>query len=213
MATEQLPRADSEYEPSRRVSVEDYLRLSRDSLGKYEYAGGLMYPRFYPPGSYQSTAGGTRAHGRLMLRIAATLDAHLRHSPCNAYPSDMRLAVSDDTYFYPDAFVVCNEDMEPNRIDIRDAVLVVEVRSESTSSYDQGDKFLGYRQLPSLREYLLLDNRRIQATLFRLDDDGEWRYVTFTGATTLTLATVSLQVPLAELYEGVPLDRDPMNPL
>ena len=214
MAIEQAYRQQSpDYEPPRRVGVEEYLRLSAELPGKYEYHDGLMYPRFYPPGSHWAMAGGTRAHARLIARMVALLETHLRGGPCNLYPSDMRLYVNARTYFYPDAFVVCEEDTEPGRIDERDAALVLEVRSASSSDFDRGDKFLAYRQLPSLREYLLLDNRKVQATLFRLGDDGEWRYITFTAGADLHLDSIGLRVSLTHIYEGIPLDRDPINAL
>jgi Uma2 family endonuclease len=209
MATEQAAHQQNpDYEPPRRVSVDTYLRLSEELPGKYEYFGGLMYPRWYPPGSHRAMAGGTRAHARLMTRMLTALEAHLRGGLCNVYPSDMRLYVADHTYFYPDAFVVCDEDAMPNRVDERDAMLVVEVRSASTSDFDRGDKFEAYRQLPGLREYLLLDNRRVQANLFRLGDDGAWRYITYTEGADLVLESVGLHLPLADLYLGIPLDRD-----
>ncbi len=209
MATEPARQQQNpDYEPPRRVSVEEYLRLSEGLPGKYEYYTGLMYPRYYPPGSHWAMAGGTRAHARLMARMVAALEGHLRSGPCNVYPSDMRLYVTERTYFYPDAFVVCDEDMEPNRMDERDAIVVAEVRSASTSDFDRGDKFEAYRQLPGLREYLLLDNRKVQASVFRQSDDGEWRYVTYTEGSDLVLGSIGLSLPLLELYAGIPLDRD-----
>ena len=167
-----------------------------------------MYPRFYPPGSHEAMAGGTRAHARLIVRMVAALEGHLRGGPCNVYPSDVRLYVAERSYFYPDAFAVCNVDMEPNRIDQRDALLVTEVHSASTSDFDHGDKFEAYRQLPSMREYLLLDNRRIQATVFRRGDDGEWRYRAFVEGSDLLLESLGMHLPLHEIYESIPLDRD-----
>jgi Uma2 family endonuclease len=197
-----------DYAPPRAASVEEYLRLSEELPGKYEYLDGFMYPRFYPPGSHWAMAGGTRAHARLMVRTIAALETHLRGGPCNVYPSDMRLYVTERIYFFPDAFVVCNEGDDPNRVDERDALLVVEVRSASTSDFDRGDKFDAYQQLPGLREYLLLDNRKPQATVFRLADDGVWRYIALTEGSDLMLESIGLHLPLAALYDGVPLDRD-----
>ena len=212
MAAEHAPYGPhSGYEPPRSVGVAEYLRLAEALDGLYEYHEGLMYPRAYPPGSLRAMAGGTRAHARLIARIVAALDTHLRGRPCDVYPSEMRLRVAEDAYFYPDAFVSCDEDAAPGRIEERDAVLVVEVRSASTSEFERGDKFLAYQQLPGTREYLLLDNRRVQATLFRLGEHGQWRHLTVTGAAELRLDSVRLALPLATLYEGIPLDGTPTS--
>jgi Uma2 family endonuclease len=209
MATEQIQKPNEDFEPPRRIDVEEYLRLTETLPGKYEYAGGLIYPRFYPPGSHWAMAGGTRAHSRLITRMITALENHMSGGPCNVYTSDMRLVVGAADYFYPDAFVTCDEDMTPNRIDIRDARLVVEVRSDSTAEYDRGDKFVAYRALPGLREYVVLDTRKPQATVFRLGDDLEWRYITVVEGADLILHSVGLRMPLSNLYAGVPLDRNP----
>lgn len=67
------------------------------------------------------------------------------------YPSDIKLAVGENEYF-PDALVVCGEPMLPNRRVLNDAVLVCEVRSQSTAAFDTGGKFAVYQHVPSLRD-------------------------------------------------------------
>lgn len=198
-----------DYEPPRRVSFEEYLRLVDALPGKYEYHNGLMYPRFYPPGSTWAMAGGTEAHAQIMVRLLIALGLHLADGPCRVYPSDMALAAGAKQY-YPDAFVVCNDPMQPNRRRIEDAVLVCEVRSQSTAEFDKGDKFDAYKRLPGLREYLILDNRRPQATLFQLGADGVWRYLVFAAGAGVSLESVGLLLPLDRIYAGITLDPDPM---
>jgi Uma2 family endonuclease len=74
---------------------------------------------------------------------------------------------------------------------------------------DQKIRFQAYKRLPGLREYLLLDNRRPQATLFQKGLDGVWRQLTFTEGALLPLDSIGLALPLAQLYEGITLDLDP----
>jgi hypothetical protein len=66
-----------DYEPPRRVSHAEYERLELILPGKYEYHDGLMYPRFYPPGSHYLMAGGTEAHAQLIVGLLAALASHL----------------------------------------------------------------------------------------------------------------------------------------
>ncbi|MGH2344097.1 MAG: Uma2 family endonuclease, partial [Chloroflexota bacterium] len=113
--------------------------------------------------------------------------------------------------YYPDAFVVCNAPMRPRQTRIDDAVLVCEVRSESTADFDKGDKFDAYKQLPSLREYLILDNRRPQATLFQKGADGAWRYLTIVEGAAARLESVDLVLPLSQIYDGLTLDPNPFT--
>jgi hypothetical protein len=111
--------------------------------------------------------------------------------------------------YYPDAFVVCGAPMLANRRALDDAVLVCEVRSDSTAAFDMGEKFAAYQQLPSLREYLLLDTRRPEATLSRKDAQGGWSSRTIAGEEMLVLESVGLRVPLAQLYARLTLDDEP----
>ncbi|HWE60585.1 MAG TPA: Uma2 family endonuclease [Chloroflexota bacterium] len=211
MATERrrnAPAMPEEYEPPRRVSSEEYQRLDEQLPGKYEYHDGLMYPRYYPPGSHWSMAGGTEAHVQIILRLLVALALHVgNHGPCRVYPSDMKLKAGTNEY-YPDAYVVCNEPMQPDRRKLEDAVLICEVRSKSTAKFDQGDKFKAYTQLPSLREYLLLDNRRRQALLYRKSDDGDWLDFAISAEAEVPLESVGLRLPLASLYDGLTLDTE-----
>lgn len=206
----ELPPIPDDYEPPRRVSHEEYERLEEQLSGKYEYHNGLMYPRFYPPGSHWAMAGCTEAHARISVRVLTALESHLGNGPCRVYPSDMKLMAERKDY-YPDAFVVCNDPMRPNRSRLEDAVLICEVRSQSTAEFDTGDKFEAYTHLPSLREYLILDNRRPQATLMRKGDDGEWRRLLIIEGADVPLDTVGLLLPLARVYDGVTLDPDPTS--
>jgi Uma2 family endonuclease len=201
--------APPDYEPPRRVSFDDFLRILERSDKRYEYWHGWMYPRGYPPGSHWSMSGGTAAHAELIVELLTRLRLHLRGGPCRVYPSDRALYIDADRYYFPDAFVVCSEDAGADTRGEHDAVLVIEVRSESTSGFDKGDKFEDYQQLPTLREYLLVENRRQQVTLLRRGEDQVWRYLLLTEGATLHLESIDLHVPLADLYAGIVLDPDP----
>jgi len=173
-----------DYEPPRPVAHEEYLRLAEMLPGTYAYYAGLMYPRFYPPGStpggYPAMAGGTAAHAQLIVALLAALRVHLgNRGPCRVYPS--RTLEND---YFPDAYVACG-DTGPNQRRLEDAILIC--------------------------EYLILDNRRPQATLHRKDDDGTWTYLVFTAGATVLLDTIDLTLAVDDLYEGVTLDPDPMR--
>ena len=76
--------------------------------------------------------------------------------------------------------------------------------SPTTGQYDRSDKFMLYRQVPSLRQYLTLDSRSVHAELYTLDGLGRWVLTeTRDLDTVLDLASVGCRVPLAEAYAGV----------
>jgi Uma2 family endonuclease len=205
------PPIPADYEPPQSVSEEEYYRLAEELPGKYEYHNGLMYPRFYPPDSHWAMAGGTAAHAQLIVSLLTALRIHLgNRGRCRVYPSDMMLATATSAY-YPDAYVACG-DTTPNQQRLEDACLVCEVRSQSTAEFDREDKLESYKRLPSLREYLILDNRRAQATLHCKADHGTWTYLVFRPGTGVPLKTVDLLLSIDDLYDGVTLDPDPMQP-
>lgn len=53
-------------------------------------------------------------------------------------------------------------------------VLIVEVLLDSSEAYDRGEKFAHYRRLSSLREYVLVSQRRPRLELYRRDAAGHW---------------------------------------
>jgi Uma2 family endonuclease len=82
-------------------------------------------------------------------------------------------------------------------------VLVVEVLSDSTESYDRGRKFGFYRSIPTLREYLLVDAQRVSAERYLKNESGIWELHESPGLEgKLQLASINCSFPLAELYEG-----------
>jgi len=205
-----LPPYPEDFAPPRRVSLDEYLRLEHELPATYEFHDGLMYPRFYPPGSHWAMAGGTVAHDDLIVRIITALSVHLgTRGPCKVHTSDLKLRAADNAY-YPDAYVACSE-IHARQTALNDATLICEVRSQSTAEFDRGDKFASYQSLASLCEYLILDNRRPLATLYRKADDGTWTLLAFSAGTTLPLTSIGLELPVDRIYDGVTLDPDPAS--
>ena len=82
--------------------------------------------------------------------------------------------------------------------------LIVEVLSDSTEAYDRGGKFALYRQIPSLREYLLISQHQVQVDLYTRGDDDRWTLTDFTALTdSVPLASVDCTLALAEVYDKV----------
>lgn len=179
------------------VSPEDYLRLEREAEEKHEYVGGKVW----------AMAGAGYAHNRICANLTGELHVQLRGKPCFVVGSDQRLQVLNASAFvYPDLTVVCgqpefNEEKKPDTL--LNPTLLVEVLSPSTSQYDRSDKFMLYRQIPSLRQYLVLDSLAVQAELYTLDEPGRWVLTeTRDLGATLALTSIGCEVALAEVYAG-----------
>lgn len=178
-------------------SAEDYLAWEAEQGQKYEYLLGDVY----------AMAGASDAHVTISGNLFAQLRGQLRGKPCRAYISDMKLQLDQSSaYFYPDVFVTCSSRDAALTACKREPLLVVEVLSPSTAAYDRGLKFAHYRQLPSLQEYVLIDTERRAVDVFRRDEAGHWVLYPFADDETMTLASLGLALPLADVYEDVVLE-------
>lgn len=186
------------------MSVEEYLRLEDSATEKHEYRDGYRYLRHAGPYGFEAMAGAREPHVRMALRIARLLDEHLEDSACVVYAADMRLAI-DDAYFYPDIFVTCNPRTGPDVLAQQDATVVVEILSPGTEGDDRGDKFLRYRQLPSLEEYVLLSMDEPRADLFRRGHEGLWVLHQVGATDDLVLESLRFRVSIERLYRGIDL--------
>ncbi|MBL8892146.1 MAG: Uma2 family endonuclease [Planctomycetaceae bacterium] len=85
------------------------------------------------------------------------------------YPSDLKLEVkATGLMTYPDLMVVCGkpEFVYDHGDVLRNPVVIFEVLSESTESFDRGKKFEHYRLIPSLRHYVLVSQDRCSVEVF-----------------------------------------------
>jgi Uma2 family endonuclease len=172
-------------------TAEQYLELERSSSVKHEFHGGYVY----------AMSGGSQAHSQIAGNVYALLRACVRGTPCRALNSDIKVRQSQDDYVYPDAVVTCDpRDLQPGQDWIAYPTLIVEVLSPSTERHDRGDKFDGYRAIPTFREYLLIASRNIAVELRRRDDAGHWPVVTCDAGDTIPLSSVSPAMPMHAIY-------------
>lgn len=180
------------------VSPDDYLRLECEALEKHEYYHGEI----------RAMAGASYAHNRICANMTVALGSQLRGKSCTVVGSNQRLQIlSGSAYAYPDVTVVCgkpefNESRMPETL--LNPTLLVEVLSDSTADKDRSEKFMLYRQIPSLQQYLMLDSRTCLAELYTRQPDGNWLFAETRDLTAvLGLGSIDCQVPLAEVYPGL----------
>lgn len=180
------------------VTFEDFLASEQGGETKHEWLDGLVY----------AMAGGTVEHGRLATKMTAALTAKLA-GQCTVYSSDVMLFVRDTNLAtYPDGSVVCGpvdvQRVVRNGKVIGEAVtnpkVIVEVLSESTESYDRGEKFAHYMRLPSLEAYVLVsrDQRRIE--VFRRPDTGRGHWSSEVKGAGDELALLDAVLRVDEIY-------------
>lgn len=182
-------------QPRLRMTVSEYLALERSAEDKHELWDGEVY----------AMGGASLDHNRIVRNLVRHLGNALEGTDCEVLPSDMRVRIpGGDRYVYPDVIVVCGPPRLERKADVLlNPRLVLEVLSPSTAAFDRGDKFAGYRSIPSVREIVLVaqDTRRVESYARQTDDS--WILREHTGDAVVPLGPLPSPLPLAQIYEGV----------
>jgi len=182
-------------------TVEEYLQMQREVDEKYEYYKGEIY----------AMAGASRKHNLIFSNLFGDLHSKLKNSPCKPYGSDMRVHIPENTlYTYPDISIFCGN-IIPAETDEDTAVrptVIVEILSGGTKDYDRGGKFKLYRDIPSMREFMIVDSEIISVEIFCINKSGHWELEEFKKLSDVVkFLSVGVSVTLDEMYAGTKLEE------
>ena len=176
----------------RHLSVDDYLAAEDGAEIRHEYIDGELY----------AMTGASDRHGLITLNLGAFLRPLLRGTPCQLFANDMkvRLRIADqEIFYYPDLLLSCDPD-DRETYYRRHPCLLVEVLSDSTARLDRREKFLAYQTIPSLQEYLLIEQDRRAVDIHRRAHGWALERITEGG---VRLECLDVEVSLETLYEDV----------
>lgn len=177
------------------ISVEEYLAGEETAEVKHEYLGGVVY----------AMAGATNAHNRIAGNVQGSLYTQLRGQRCQPFNSDtkVRVQLADHTrFYYPDVQVVCRHNPGSDHFQ-DDPAVIIEVASPSTRRTDEQEKRVAYFNVPSLRAYILVDQERVAATVWRRSETGFVREDYEGRSAVIALDEIGARLALADVYEGV----------
>ena len=179
---------------SRKMTVDQFLKLYEGTEGKYELVGGQVY----------AMAGGTATHADVCLNIASALRQKLRGSGCRPFNSDMGLTLTDETLRYPDVAVYCDpRDLQRNLREVRSfrhPRLIVEVLSPSTAGEDIGEKLLAYKRIDTVTAVVIVDPVDQRVELHERVAPNEWRHLILPPEAGVTLRDPALELTFAEIF-------------
>jgi len=180
----------------RKLTIAEYLEWEADQVEKHEYYQGEVF----------TMSGPKVPHVRINRNLTFELTLRLKGKGCEVFPTDLRLHIPRNTLFtYPDLSVVCGEveTLDNDDWNLLNPTVIFEVLSPSTRGYDRGMKFRLYKDIPSLKEYILVDSERIKIEAWSLDEEGQWKLQVFEdqeGA--MYLPSLLLSLPIQEIYRG-----------
>lgn len=174
------------------ISVADYLQGELISEVKHEYSDGLVY----------AMAGASKNHGRLCVNMYRKLGNHLEGNPCEPFSSDLKIKAGQ-AFYYPDVTVVCEDDSD-NEYYTESPVIIVEVLSKSTRRMDETTKKIAYQTIPTLKEYVLIEQDIVDVEVCRRSEG--WVSKHYFLGDEVTFESVGLTLPVEDIYYRVDND-------
>jgi Uma2 family endonuclease len=189
-------------------TLADYFAAELASPVKHEFRNGRII----------AMAGASEAHVLIAGNTHGELRSRLKGSPCRSYANELRVLSSrrESGYCYPDVTVVCgSSEYDPASAaaglpTIINPRVVVEVLSPSTAADDRGDKFDGYREIPSMEQYVLVAQDQPYVLTFTRQPGGGWLMMPYIGLNAVVpLSSIGIDLPMAEVYATVPFPPPP----
>jgi len=179
------------------ITPEEYLAMEDAAESKHEYYQGEIF----------AMAGASKNHDRIGVDLGTNVNTALKSSKCEVFSNEMKIWSNAKNFFtYPDLIIVCGKaEFYQDRDDILTNPLVVfEVLSKSTQSYDRAEKFEFYRSIPTFQEYILIDQWRVHVEQRYMETRNKWILMEYSQITdVIKLAKVDIEIPLREIYRRV----------
>ena len=177
------------------ISEEAYLQDELLREIKHEYIDGAVY----------AMAGASKNHQRIIANVSGELWTQLKNTPCEPFSSDIKVKIGSK-FFYPDVMVVCKDDSD-NDYYTESPVIIVEVLSKSTRRMDETAKKFAYQTLPTLKEYVLIEQDFVDVEVCRRNEGWVSRHY-FLGDN-VAFESVDLTLSVADIYQRV--ENDDVN--
>ena len=184
-----------------KYTIEEYLRMEKAATEKHEYYKGEIY----------AMSGAKPRHNVIVKNLIRDIANALRGKPCQPYGSDLRINIPENGLFtYPDISIICG-DIVSSEHDEDTAIMpaiIIEILSVSTRDYDRVGKFKLYRDIPLLKEYILIDSESVNVEAWRLNNTNHWELEEYKSVSeVLFLQSVQVSVSVADIYEGTKLTQ------
>jgi len=171
------------------ISEEDYLQGELASEIKHEFIDGDVY----------AMTEASRKHNTIATNISSDLHQGLKNnkSSCTTFAADMKVKINHN-FFYPDVMVVCDPEDNENDYYQKSPVIIVEVLSKSTRKNDTSLKRMNYFDIPSLEEYVLVEQDICQVEVFR--KSAHWQASFYFLGDEITFESIGITLSVEDIY-------------
>jgi len=178
----------------RLLTLDEYLAFEEQKPIKHEYIAGEVF----------AMSGVTTRHNLITINLVGVLRGVARRRGCRTFATDVKLRAAADRIYYPDVIVACGKAAEVDLI-VEAPSIVVEVTSPSTGATDRREKLDAYQRIPSLRLYLIVEQRHRRVLAYSRDAAGEWLREEFNGTGTVAVRALDATITLDDIYDDVPM--------
>ena len=183
------------------VSEEAYLAMERASETKHEYFKGEVF----------AMSGASWEHNIIAKNISTIILPFLKGKPCDMFGSDLRIHIPENTlYTYPDFSIICGkpETTDAEKDTITKPSVIIEILSKSTKDYDRGSKFMLYRSIKTLKEYITIDSLSVSIEIYTRQEDNKWILSEFKQLSdSFVISAIGLTLLLKDVYEDVTIEE------
>lgn len=183
-----------------KFTIQEYLEMENAATEKHEYYRGDIF----------AMSGAKVRHNTIARNLLVSFGSKLKGKKCQPYGSDQRIHIPLNTLFtYPDISIICGELITLNNDDwnVLNPTVIIEVLSPSTKNYDRGEKFKLYRDISTLKEYMLVDSESIHIEVFRLNEKNHWELEEYNSLSDqVPIKVIGEDILLSEIYDGVKIE-------
>jgi Uma2 family endonuclease len=178
-----------------RISEEAYFALEKETDSRHEFIDGYVY----------AMVGGSVNHGTLISTLVREIGVHLKGKPCRVFSEGTKVKIpslrgGESRYFYPDVVVDCSIEKADGNM-LTTPVLVVEVLSASTHRLDETTKFQSYAGIPTVQEYILVEQSSVRIEIQRRRTN--WAIEKYFLGDSITLESIGLTLTVEDIYDRI----------
>ncbi|MBL7795613.1 MAG: Uma2 family endonuclease [Saprospiraceae bacterium] len=180
------------------MTVEQYIAFEEHAEVRHEYINGNLIPM---PGT-------TSDHNYLCMNLVQALRLLQRlHglSDYRIFQENVKVQItSERDYTYPDIMITNDPRDRKNQYIKKYPVVIFEVLSKTSRSEDSSDKFIRYKNIESLRNYILVDSEKKVVEVRVKSADEVWVAESFVESDAcFPVPALGIELPFDDVYEGV----------
>ncbi|MBC7937410.1 MAG: Uma2 family endonuclease [Rhizobacter sp.] len=179
------------------ITAEEYLEQERGAFEKHEYYQGEVF----------AMSGTSLEHVIIARNLTIAIGNKLQGKSCQPYGSGLCTHIPPNIlYAYPDLSIICGKpELTDNHFDTAtNPTVIIEILSPATRNYDMGIKFKLYRDIPTLKEYILIDSENMYVEKHTRQPDNTWLLSEIKNINEqLNIESVQISIALTAIYDGI----------